>query len=308
MSREKAWQWPVTLDEYTDVPREAGYWQRAAQRLLLNRPAAIGLVVIAGLALAALLAPWLAPYDPSAQDLTPGAQYQSPSWSHPLGTDGLGRDWFSRVIYGARVSLAVGICAQVVVLAIGLPLGMLAGIRNARPAGAIMRFTDLASAFPDLLLVILLRGVLGGSIWLLVVTIGIVSWMDVTRLVRGQVLTLREREFVTASRAMGAGDRQVMLRHLLPNLAGPLVVIVALGVPKAIFIEATLSFIGYGVAVGTPSWGSMVQEGYTAFAFPHLMLFPAAAIAVLMLAFTVLGDGLRDALDPTTPTATAPRV
>jgi oligopeptide transport system permease protein len=124
--------------------------------------------------------------------------------------------------------------------------------------------------------------------------------MDVTRLVRGQVLTLRERDFVTASRALGAGDRHVMARHLLPNLAGPLVVILAIGVPKAIFIEATLSFIGYGVAIGTPSWGAMVQEGYAAFAFPHLMLFPAGAIAVLMLAFTFLGDGLRDALDPTT--------
>jgi oligopeptide transport system permease protein len=135
---------------------------------------------------------------------------------------------------------------------------------------------------------------------LLIVTIGIVTWMDVTRLVRGQVLTLREREFVTASRAMGARDRQVIARHLLPNLAGPLVVVAALGVPKAIFMEATLSFIGYGITVGTPSWGSMVQEGYTAFAFPHLMLFPAAAIALLMLAFTLLGDGLRDALDPTT--------
>jgi oligopeptide transport system permease protein len=262
--------------------------------------AVAGLVVIALLAIVAVLAPWLAPYGPGAQDLSAGAQYQGPTWSHPMGTDGLGRDWLSRVIYGARVSLAVGVCAQLVVLAIGLPLGLMAGIRNGRRDSAIMRFADLSSAFPDLLLVILLRGVLGGSLGLLIVTIGVVSWMDVTRLVRGQALTLRERDFVTASRALGAGDGHVMARHLLPNLAGPLVVILAIGVPKAIFIEATLSFIGYGVAIGTPSWGAMVQEGYAAFAFPHLMLFPAGAIAVLMLAFTFLGDGLRDALDPTT--------
>lgn len=301
MSREKAWQWPITLDDYAAPPRDRGYWQRAGERLLTHRAAVAGLAVVACLVVVAALAPWLAPHDPGAQDLSAGAQYQAPSWSHPMGTDGLGRDWLSRVIYGARVSLAVGVCAQLVVLAIGLPLGLLAGMRNGRADCLIMRSADVASAFPDLLLVILLRGVLGGSLPLLIVTIAIVSWMDVTRLVRGQVLTLREREFVTASLATGAGDRHVMARHLLPNLAGPLVVVLALGVPKAIFIEATLSFIGYGVAIGTPSWGSMVQEGYAAFAFPHLMLFPAAAIALLMLAFTLVGDGLRDALDPTTP-------
>lgn len=300
MSRERTWPRPLTFDGYEGLPRASGYWHRAGARLLRHRMAVAGLVVIALLAIVAVLAPWLAPYDPAAQDLSPGAQYQGPTWSHPMGTDGLGRDWLSRVIYGARVSLAVGVCAQLVVLAIGLPLGLMAGIRNGRRDSAIMRFADLSSAFPDLLLVILLRGVLGGSLGLLIVTIGVVSWMDVTRLVRGQVLTLRERDFVTASRALGAGDRHVMARHLLPNLAGPLVVILAIGVPKAIFIEATLSFIGYGVAIGTPSWGAMVQEGYAAFAFPHLMLFPAGALAVLMLAFTFLGDGLRDALDPTT--------
>ncbi len=166
-----------------------------------------------------------------------------------------------------------------------------------------MRFTDLAYAFPDLLLVILLRGVVGGNLALLIAIIGLVTWMDITRLVRGQVLSLREREFVTASRAIGAGDAHIMLRHLIPNLAGPLVVILAIGVPRAIFIEATLSFIGYGVALGTPSWGAMVQEGYAAFAFPHLMLFPAGAIALLMLAFTFVSDGLRDALDPTSQVA-----
>jgi oligopeptide transport system permease protein len=300
VSRDKTWLRPLTLDDLTAGPAQApSYWGLALKRLLRNRLAVAGLILIAVLVAVALLAPLIAPDDPSQQNLTADGQYQGPSWSHLMGTDGLGRDWFSRVVYGTRVSLAVGIFAQLVVLGIGLPLGLLAGIRNGPQDGAIMRFTDLAYAFPELLLVILLRGVIGGSLTLLIVIIGVVTWMDVTRLVRGQVLTLREREFVTASRAFGAGDRHVMTRHLLPNLAGPLVVILAIGVPRAIFIEATLSFIGYGVAIGTPSWGSMVQEGYAAFAFPHLMLFPAGAIALLMLAFTFVGDGLRDALDPT---------
>lgn len=281
----------------------AGYWSRGLHRLLRNRVAVVGLLIIAVLVAIAVFAPLIAPYDPSQQHAVQSEVYQSPSWAHPMGTDSLGRDWFSRVVYGARISLGVGITAQLVVLCIGLPLGLLAGIRNGPQDSVIMRFTDLSYAFPDLLLVILLRGVIGGSLPLLIVTIGVVSWMDVTRLVRGQVLSLREREFVLASRAMGGRDGHVMLRHLLPNLAGPLIVILAIGVPRAIFIEATLSFIGYGVEIGTPSWGSMVKDGYTAFAFPHLMLFPAGAIALLMLAFTFVGDGLRDALDPTTESA-----
>jgi oligopeptide transport system permease protein len=186
------------------------------------------------------------------------------------------------------------------VLFIGLPLGLIAGLNGRWADSLIMRTVDLGYAFPDLLLLILLRGVLGGSLFTLVLIIGIVSWMDIARLVRGQVLSLREREFVTAARSLGASDREIMTRHLLPNLAGPVVVILAVGIPRAIFFEAALSFIGYGVTPGTPSWGSMVQEGYSAFPFPHLMLFPSLAIAMLLLAFTFVGDGLRDALDPTT--------
>jgi oligopeptide transport system permease protein len=170
-----------------------------------------------------------------------------------------------------------------------------------------MRFTDLVYAFPDLLLIILLRAVLGGSVFMLFLVIGLVSWMDIARLVRGQVLTLREREFVTAARSLGASDREIMTRHLLPNLAGPVIVLVTLGVPRAVFVEAALSFIGLGVSGSTPSWGSMVQEGYSAIvAFPHLVIFPSVAIALLMLSFTFLGDGLRDALDPSTDLSPKP--
>jgi oligopeptide transport system permease protein len=278
-------------------PPEAGYWLRVWQHLRRDRLAMLGLTVIAIMVFAAVFAPIVAPHDPARQDLT--ATFASPSLSHLAGTDNLGRDWFSRLIYGARVSLAVGFCAQALVIGIGLPLGLIAGLKGRWADGAIMRFTDLAYAFPDLLLIILLRGVVGGSVYMLFLIVGLVSWMDTARLVRGQVLTLREREFVTAARSLGANDVQIMTRHLLPNLVGPVIVMMAIGIPRAVFIEAALSFIGFGVSPSTPSWGSMVQEGYGAIiSFPYLVLFPSAAIALLLLAFTFVGDGLRDALDP----------
>jgi oligopeptide transport system permease protein len=202
--------------------------------------------------------------------------------------------------------MTVGVFAQLVVLAIGVPVGLAAGHWGRGVDTALMRLTDLAYAFPDLLLVILLRSVLGGNIFTLFLVIGLVSWVDMARLVRGQVLSLREREFVEAARSLGARDLEIMVRHLLPNLAGPLIVLVAFGIPRAIFVEASLSFIGVGANPGTPSWGSMVQEGYSAiFAFPHLVIFPSAAIALLMVAFTFAGDGLRDALDPRTDVSKA---
>jgi oligopeptide transport system permease protein len=284
---------------FDSAPRSEGFWQSALRRLLRNRPAAAGLGLIALLSLLALLAPLVATHDPSFQDL--GATFQEPSLDHLMGTDNLGRDWFSRLLYGARVSLTVGLFAQAIVLFIGLPIGLAAGYFGQRVDSVLMRATDLVYAFPDLLLVILLRSVLGGSIFTLFFIIGLVAWVDIARLVRGQVLSLREREFVEAARSLGATHLDIMWRHLLPNLAGPLIVVVAFGIPRAIFIEASLSFIGIGVDPGVPSWGSMVQEGYAAiFSFPHLVLFPSAAIALLMLAFTFLGDGLRDALDPRT--------
>ena len=284
------------------APRAPGFWSQACRRLLHNRLAAVSLVVLGLIVVAALFAPLIAPHDPSTQDLT--ATFEKPSLDHLMGTDNLGRDWFSRVLYGARVSLAIGLFAQVIVLTFGLPVGLIAGYCGRTADSLLMRFTDLVYAFPDLLLVILLRGALGGSIFTLFFIIGLVSWVDIARLVRGQTLSLKEREFVEAARSLGASNMDIMWRHLLPNMAGPLIVVVAFGIPRVIFIEASLSFIGIGVNPGVPSWGSMVQEGYAAFAgFPHLVLFPALAIALLMLAFTFLGDGLRDALDPRTEVA-----
>lgn len=289
------------------APTSRGYWARAWGRLLKNRLAVAGLVIIGLLVLIALFAPLVAPHDPATQDVLNARQ--DPSLDHLGGTDNLGRDIMSRLIYGARVSLTVGLMAQAVVLFIGLPLGLIAGFRGGWADTAIMRFTDLVYAFPDLLFIILLRAVLGGSVMTLLLIIGFVTWVDVCRLVRGQTLSLREREYVSASRAMGASDREIMTRHLLPNLAGPMVVLLALGVPRAIFIEAALSFIGFGVDPTTPSWGSMVQEGQAGIVGGnlHLVIFPAAAIALLTLAFTFVGDGLRDALDPNIEETSKPR-
>jgi oligopeptide transport system permease protein len=287
------------------VASARGYWSRAWSRLLRNRVAVGGLALIVVVALVALAAPLVAPADPSAQDVLNSRQ--APSSEHLAGTDSLGRDMLSRLIYGARVSLAVGVFAQAIILGIGLPLGLIAGFRGGWVDNALMRFTDLVFAFPDLLLIILLRAVLGGDIFTLFLIIGCVSWVNMARLVRGQVLSLREREFVEAARSLGASDREIMTRHLLPNLTGPLVVLLALGVPRAIFIEAALSFIGFGVNPTTPTWGAMVQEGQSAIgSASHLVIFPSAAIALVTLAFTFLGDGLRDALDPHVEDGTQP--
>jgi oligopeptide transport system permease protein len=279
------------------TPRPQGFWLLAWRRLLRNRLAIAGLGVLAIFTLLAVLAPLAAPYDPRAQDAR--NSFAPMSFGHLMGTDILGRDWFSRVVYGARLALSVSVFSQAVVVAIGMTLGLTAGYFGRFADSAIMRFTDLVYAFPVLLLVILMRSAFGGSVLTIILVIGFVTWVDLARLVRGQVLALREREFVEAARSLGATDREIMTRHLLPNLIGPVVVLVAFSAPRAVFIEASLSFIGIGVDPGTPSWGSMVQQGYQSiFSVPHLVIFPSAAIALLMLAFTFVGDGVRDALDP----------
>lgn len=256
-----------------------------------------GGIIVLAMVLIALLADVLSPYDPIKQNYN--AILEAPSLRHLVGTDALGRDALSRLVHGARTSMTVGIFTQLIVLAIGLPLGALAGYGGGRTDNLLMRFTDIVYAFPELLMVILLQTIFGGSIYMLFLAIGLVAWTNVARLTRGQILSLKEREFVLAARAMGATGAVIIWRHLLPNSLGPIIVTVTFGVPRAIFLEAALSYIGIGVKPPTPSWGTMVQDGYGAiFSFPHLVAFPALAIALVMLAFTFLGDGLRDALDP----------
>ncbi len=266
-------------------------WGDAFIRLRRNKLAVAGGVVILLITLAAIFAPLITPYTFAQQNYD--EILEGPSIKHWLGTDQLGRDAFSRLIYGARTSLAVGVFTQLIVLAIGLPLGALAGYAGGRTDNLLMRFVDVMYAFPDILLIILLRSILGGSIFMIFLAIGLVNWVGISRLVRGQILSLKERDFVNAARTYITG------RHLLPNALGPVIVTVTFNIPRAIFAEAALSYIGIGVKPPTPSWGTMIRDGYDVlFATPHLILVPAIAIGLLMLAFTFLGDGLRDALDP----------
>ncbi len=272
-------------------------WGDAWVRLRRNKLAMAGGAFILLLTLTAVFAPLITPYRFDQQNYN--VIMQGPSWAHWLGTDELGRDVFTRLIYGARTSLTVGVFTQVIVLAIGLPIGAIAGYAGGRVDNWLMRFVDVMYAFPDILLIILLRSIFGGSIFMIFLAIGLVNWVLIARLVRGQILSIKERDFVKAAKAMGGDSSYITLRHLLPNSLGPVIVAVTFGVPRAIFTEAALSYIGIGVKPPTPSWGAMIQDGYgVIFAAPYLVIVPALAIGLLMLAFTFLGDGLRDALDP----------
>jgi len=286
------------LTVITDTVRpHRSLWGDAFIRLRRNRLAVTGGVIILLIALTTIIYPFFSRYDFASQDLN--AILQGPSMKHFLGTDELGRDVFTRLIYGARTSLSVGIFTQLIVLGIGLPLGAISGAAGGRADNLIMRFVDVIYAFPDLLLIILLRAILGGSIYMIFLAIGLVSWVNVARLVRGQTLALKQRDFVTAARVFGGFGSYITTRHLLPNSLGPVIVAVTFNIPRAIFAEAALAYIGIGVKPPTPSWGAMIRDGNNViFAAPHLVLFPAIAIGILMLSFTFLGDGLRDALDP----------
>ncbi len=278
------------------APPEGG-WREVAVRVLRRPSAAVSCLVLVLAALGAVLAGVAAPYDPAYQDMS--AVFAPPGWEHLLGTDNLGRDTFSRLLYGARTSLVVGVGSQVLVVAIGIPVGAVAGWFGGRTDEVLMRLVDVVYAFPDLLLTILLRTVFGGSIGMLVVAIGLAEWTTLARLTRAQVLALRRREYVVGAGAIGARWHEVLWRHVLPNGLGPIVVAAVFGVPRAIFAEAALSYIGIGVQPPTASWGSMVQDGYQAMLrAPHLLLAPALAISAVTLAFTLLVDALRDAVDP----------
>ncbi len=272
-------------------------WGDAIIRLKRNRFAVAGAIIIFLITMLAFLVSVFSPYRFDQQDLN--AILQGPSKAHPFGTDDLGRDVLTRLLYGARTSLAVGIFAQFIVLIIGIPIGAFSASASSRVDNFIMRFVDVIYAFPDILFIILIRSILGGSIYMMFLAIGLVAWVNVARLIRGQVLFQKQRDFVIAARAMGASERYITIKHLIPNSLGPVIVAVTFNIPRAIFAEAALSYIGIGIKPPTPSWGTMIRDGYDViFAAPYLVLFPAVAIGMLMLSFTFLGDGLRDALDP----------
>lgn len=284
----------------------------ALRRLRRNRLAVLGAIVVVVLLVMAAVGPALAPWPYYFQDLDAvranGNRPLSPlSPGHLMGTDQLGRDLFSRLLDGAQISVSVALVVQLVVLVIGVPIGAAAGWFGGRIDGYLMRFTDVIYAFPDLLFIILLSVVfretfLGEAmdgLLLIYVAIGLTAWVTMARLVRGQVLSLKESEFVEAARATGVSDFRIVVRHILPNSIGPVIVAVTLGIPSAILAEATLSFIGVGVQSPRASWGSLINAGLGwVRSEPHLVVFPALALAIAMTSFTFLGDGLRDALDP----------
>lgn len=252
---------------------------------------------MAALFLIALLAPWIAPYAYSEQHLELAKQPPGPRFW--LGTDEYGRDILSRLLYGARISLTVALVVVAIEVLVGATLGLIAGYFGGRIDNAIMRLTDMFFAFPDILLAILITGILGPGLINVFIALGLVGWPPMVRLVRSQVLSLRAREFVEAARAMGASHARIVLRHVLPHLAGIILVAATLGMGSMMLAEATLSFLGIGVQPPYPSWGSMIHDAW-AFrrSHPIMTLWPAALLALAVTAFNFLGDGLRDWLDP----------
>jgi len=294
--------------------KQRSLWGDALYRLMRNKAAVGGLIVIASAFLVAIFAPVLAPYDPISIPQNPSTQME-PLWTgskytdsrYLLGTDFLGRDIISRLIYASRISMIVGFIPTFIVFGLGVTIGMSAGFFGGWLDQILMRFTDIIYAFPDFLFLLIIVasfrnspfGKVMDGLMLIFVAIAIVGWVGVARLTRGQVLALKEREFVEAARSVGASSGRIMSKHLLPNALAPLIVTAAFAVPSAILGEATLSFLGVGIIPPTPSWGQMINEGFPLFSSnPWAVLMPGICISVVMLAFTFVGDGLRDALDP----------
>jgi peptide/nickel transport system permease protein len=273
--------------------RQREFWTR----LKRNRMAMIGLGLVLGLFVVSLFAPWLAPYDPNSINLT--EVLMPPSHAHLLGTDTLGRDVLSRIIFGSRVSLKVGFVAVGLATLIGLFVGALAGYYGGWVDSALMRLVDLMLCFPAFFLILAVIAVLEPSIWNIMAVIGLTGWMGVARLVRAEFLSLREREFVTAARALGASDTRLILRHMLPNALAPVMVSATLGVAGAILTESALSFLGLGVQPPTPSWGNILTAGKDNIEIAWwLSVFPGLAILITVMSYNLLGEGIREAIDP----------
>jgi len=287
----------ATLDSAAKAVKSHSASYHAMRRFLRNRLAMAGLLIVVGLCIFGFGAPLLAPTSYRFADLMSANQF--PGSEYPMGTDTIGHNYLSRVMYGTRTSLIVGFAAVAVSCLIGIPLGLIAGLRGGWADFAIMRFVEVMTAFPGLLFAIFLMTVFGAGVGNIIIVIGITSWLTLCRLMRAQLLTLREQEYVTAARSAGATDRQIAMRHLLPNAVAPIIVAISLSIPAAIFAEAGLSFIGIGINEPTPSLGKMVSDSAPYIrVYWHLGLFPTAAIALIMLGFSFVGDGLRDALDP----------
>ncbi|MGI8476445.1 MAG: ABC transporter permease [Thermomicrobiales bacterium] len=277
--------------------RSSGLTRDALRRLRRNPGAVAGLFVLLAMVGSAALAPLIAPYDPIAQDSQ--AIRAAPSMSHLFGADSFGRDVFSRVLYGGRLSLPVGLVAVGIAALIGVAFGLISGYYGGLVDTAVMRAVDLMLAFPGILLAMSLVAILGTSLFNLMLAVGIASIPEYTRVVRASVLSAREAEYVTAARVSGARDRTMMFRHILPNILPPIIVLMTLGIAGAIILGSTLSFLGLGVKPPKPEWGNMLSDGRAMMRhFWWVSFFPGLAIMVTVLSINLLGDGLRDALDP----------
>ncbi|MGN6484366.1 MAG: ABC transporter permease [Thermomicrobiales bacterium] len=297
-----------------------GLWKAAFRRLRKNKLALVSLWFIVFLVLVAIVGPYLVPYSYSKQDYD--LVTQGPSWAHPMGTDDLGRDIMARLVFGARVSITVGIVVQLVIVIIGVPMGAIAGYFGGWWDTVIMRIVDVLYALPNLLFVIVIMTFLRGQLALgqeqtgllaaiakvdtktggligVYIGLGCIGWLTVARIVRAGAMSLKRKEFVEASVSAGASDRRILMRHILPNTLAPVVVASTLGIPGAILYEAGISFLGLGVIPPMPSWGLMISEAIPSLrSHPYLLIFPATALSMTVLAFNFLGDGLRDAVDP----------
>lgn len=302
-----------------DKKPEVSLWKDAFHRLLKNKMAVMGGIIILVLIILAIFAPYIAPYHYAEGNLLDN--FAKPSTKYLLGADFMGRDLLSRIIYGTRISLSVGIIGALTAFIIGVFYGVVSGYFGGKVDDIMMRFVDIMYGFPTILLIILLMvlfkstfaiatpgtfaGYLNvvdrafGGLFFIFIGIGVTAWLGMARIARGMALSLREKEFVEAAKAEGATNFQIIVRHIMPNLLGPCIVRVTLDIPRYVTFEAFLSFIGLGVNPPTPSWGMMISEGYKAIrSYPHLAIYPGLALAITMMAFNFLGDGLRDALDP----------
>ena len=277
--------------------RESYFYQVFWARFRGNRFAVAGGITVLCLFLVSFLAPYITPYDPDALDLY--HVLMPPSAGHWFGTDELGRDVFTRIVFGARISLKVGFVAVGIAVLVGTVIGLVSAYYGGMIDAIFMRFVDIMLCFPTFFLILAVIAILEPSIWYIMIIIGLTGWMGVARLVRAEVLSIRERDYVMAAKSIGASDMRIIFRHVLPNALSPVLVSATLGVAGAILTESALSFLGIGVQPPTPSWGNILTAGkdYIEFAW-WLSLFPGLAILVTVLSYNLLGEGIRDALDP----------
>lgn len=287
----------MTFKKTKNSDKGRSLWQDALHRLLKNKMAVIGFSYLVFQTLVAVFAPFIAPHDYSSINLMYGAQ--PPSFEHFFGTDMLGRDLFTRVIYGSRISLMVGVLATSVSIIVGVFYGAISGYIGGRLDNLMMRFVEVLYALPFMFFVIILMVFFGRDIYLLFIALGLIQWLTMARVVRGQVISLKNKEYIDAARTMGVSDLKIITKHIIPNVIGPITILATLTVPGVILEEAFLSFLGLGVQEPMSSWGTLISDGANAVeSYPWMLIYPCITLMLTLLALNFFGDGLRDALDP----------